>query len=61
MQKIFIKTFPVYGGKYLLRKAVHNWVEKFSQDVCKSQMAHDHVALLKLCSGWKSSFELTGG
>jgi hypothetical protein len=25
--------FPVYGGKCLSRKAVHNWVEKFSQGV----------------------------
>jgi hypothetical protein len=23
--------FPVYGGKCSSRKAVHNWVEKFSQ------------------------------
>jgi hypothetical protein len=23
--------FPVYGGKCLLRNAVHNWFEKFSQ------------------------------
>jgi hypothetical protein len=23
--------FPVHGGKGLSRKAVHNWVEKFSQ------------------------------
>jgi transposase len=23
--------FPVYGGKCLSRKAVHNWVKKFSQ------------------------------
>jgi hypothetical protein len=23
--------FPVYGGKCLSRKAVHNWVEKSSQ------------------------------
>jgi hypothetical protein len=22
---------PVYGGKFLSRKAVHNWVEKFPQ------------------------------
>jgi hypothetical protein len=22
------EMFPVYGGKCLLRKAVHNWVEK---------------------------------
>jgi hypothetical protein len=25
------EMFPVYGGKYLSRKAIHNWVEKFSQ------------------------------
>jgi hypothetical protein len=23
--------FPVYGGKCLMCKAVHNWVEKYSQ------------------------------
>jgi hypothetical protein len=26
------ETFPVYSGKCLLRKAVHNWVKKFSQE-----------------------------
>jgi hypothetical protein len=25
------EIFPVYGGKCLSRKAVHNWVEKFSE------------------------------
>jgi hypothetical protein len=25
------EIFPVYGGKFLSRKAVHNWVKKFSQ------------------------------
>jgi hypothetical protein len=25
------EKFPVYGGKCLSCKAVHNWVEKFSQ------------------------------
>jgi hypothetical protein len=25
------EMFPVYGGKCLSRKAVHNWVDKFSQ------------------------------
>jgi hypothetical protein len=25
------EIFPVYGGKCLMRKAVHNWAEKFSQ------------------------------
>jgi hypothetical protein len=27
---IHTEMFPVYGGKCLLHKAVHNWVEKFS-------------------------------
>jgi transposase len=27
--------FPVYGGKCLPCKAVHNWVEKFSQERSK--------------------------
>jgi hypothetical protein len=25
------ENFPVYGGKFLSRKAVHNWVENFSE------------------------------
>jgi hypothetical protein len=25
------EMFPVYGGKCLSRRTVHNWVEKFSQ------------------------------
>jgi hypothetical protein len=25
------EIIPVYGGKCLSRKAVHNWVEKFSE------------------------------
>jgi hypothetical protein len=28
---IYSEMFPVYGGKFLSRKAVHNCVEKFSQ------------------------------
>jgi hypothetical protein len=31
--------FPVYGGKCLSRKAVHSWVEKFSQG--RSEVADD--------------------
>jgi transposase len=31
--------FPVYGGKCLSRKAVHNWVEKFSEG--RSKFADD--------------------
>jgi hypothetical protein len=30
-KNIHKEIFPVYGGKCLSRKAVHNWVEKFSQ------------------------------
>jgi hypothetical protein len=33
------EIFPVYGGKCLSRKAVHNWVEKFSQG--RSKVADD--------------------
>jgi hypothetical protein len=29
------EVFPVYGGKCLLCKAVHNWVDKFSQGCLK--------------------------
>jgi hypothetical protein len=31
--------YPVYGGKCLSRKAVHNWVEEFSQG--RSKVADD--------------------
>jgi hypothetical protein len=30
-EDIHKEMFPVYGGKCLSHKAVHNWVEKFSQ------------------------------
>jgi hypothetical protein len=33
------EIFPVYGGKCLSRKAVHKWVEKFSQG--RSKVAGD--------------------
>jgi hypothetical protein len=40
MQRILIKQmFPVYGGKCLSRKAVHNWAEKFFQG--RSKVADD--------------------
>jgi transposase len=29
------EMFPIYGGKCLSHKAVHNWVEKFSQGCLK--------------------------
>jgi transposase len=33
------EIFPVYGWKCLLRKAVHRWIEKFSQG--RSKVADD--------------------
>jgi hypothetical protein len=55
------EIFPVYGGKCLSCKMVHKWVKKFSHGRSK---VTDQVALLrlrekKLCSRWKSWFELT--
>jgi hypothetical protein len=32
------EMYPVYGGKCLSLKAIHNWVHKFPQDVQKLQM-----------------------
>jgi hypothetical protein len=29
------EMFAVYGGKCLSRKAVHNWIEKFSEERSK--------------------------
>jgi hypothetical protein len=29
------EMFPVYGGKCLSRKTIHNWVEKFPQGLSK--------------------------
>jgi hypothetical protein len=38
-EDIYKEMFPVYGGKCLSRKEVHNWVEKFSQG--RSKVAED--------------------
>jgi hypothetical protein len=35
-KNIYEEIFPVYGGKCLSRKAVHSWVEKFSQGRSKN-------------------------
>jgi hypothetical protein len=32
------EMLPVYGGRCLPRKAVHNWAQKFLKDVRNSQM-----------------------
>jgi hypothetical protein len=36
---IHVEIFPVYSGKCLLRKAVHNWVDKITQG--RSKVTHD--------------------
>jgi hypothetical protein len=38
-------VFPVYGGKCLSRKAVHNWTEKFSQG--RSKVVDDELEVRK--------------
>jgi hypothetical protein len=46
MQKIFIKKCVLFtAGKCLSRKAVHNWVEKFSQG--RSKVADDETEVRK--------------
>jgi hypothetical protein len=37
------ELFAVYGWKYLLRKAVHNWVRNSVMDIRKSQMMPNQV------------------
>jgi hypothetical protein len=59
---IYKEMFPVYGGKYLSRKAVHNWVNKFSQGRSKvaddgrpdAEVAETTVKRL-LCCGFRST------
>jgi hypothetical protein len=54
--------FPVYGAKCLSRKAVYNWVEKFSQGRSKvadgaqpvAEVAEITVKIL-LCCGFRSA------
>jgi hypothetical protein len=50
------EIFPVYGGKCLLRKAFHNWIEKLSQGRSKvadysrsSEVAETTVKRLLRC------------
>jgi hypothetical protein len=40
---IFKVIFPVYGWDCLSRKAVNNWVQKFSKDVRKTQVMPHQV------------------
>jgi hypothetical protein len=46
LKRIFVKKmFPVYGGKCLSRKAVHNWAEEFSQG--RSKVIDDETEVRK--------------
>jgi hypothetical protein len=51
---IYKELFPVYGGKCLSRKAVPNWVEKFSQG--HSKVADDarsqKTSVLRVSTHW---------
>jgi hypothetical protein len=39
------EMFPVYGGKCLSRKAVHNWVDRFSEG--RSKVSDDETEARK--------------
>jgi hypothetical protein len=61
------EMFPVYGGKCLSRKTVHNWVAKFSQSRSKvaddarpgAEMAETTVKTL-LCCGFRHIGKVMG-
>jgi hypothetical protein len=57
------EMFSVYGGKCLSRKAVHNWVEKFSQGRSKvaddAGVAETTVKTL-LCCGFRRTGKAMG-
>jgi hypothetical protein len=61
---IHIEMFPVYGGKCLSRKAVDNWVKKFSQGRWKSrrgaEVAETTVKKRFLCWGFRRNGKVTG-
>jgi hypothetical protein len=60
------EIFPIYGGKCLSPKAVHNWVEKFFQR--RSKFANDARASAEvavtvrrlLCCGFRSNGKAMG-
>jgi hypothetical protein len=52
------EMFPVYGWKCLSRKAVHNWVEKFSQG--RSKLAGDETEVRKWLRQQSKDFYATG-
>jgi hypothetical protein len=40
---IYKEMFPVYGGKCLSRKTVHNWARNSHRDVRKWQMMPEQI------------------
>jgi thiamine kinase-like enzyme len=52
------EMFPVYGGKCLSRKAVLNWVEKFSQG--RSKVADDETEVRKWLRQQSKDFYAAG-
>jgi hypothetical protein len=65
MQRIFIKKCFLFtvGGKCLLPKAVHNWVENFSQE--RSKVADDDAEVAggfdALVNRWDKCISVGGG
>jgi hypothetical protein len=55
---ILKEVFPVYGGKCLSRKAVHNWVEKFSEGC--SKVADDEMEVWKWLRQQSKDFHAAG-
>jgi hypothetical protein len=61
------EMFPVYGGKCSSRKAVHNWVEKFSEgctnvtdDARPSAEVAETTVKRLLCCGFRRTSKAMG-
>jgi hypothetical protein len=54
------EMFPVYGGKWFSLKAVHNWVEKFTQGRSKVTPPGRLVEMATV-QRMEELFKLTGG
>jgi hypothetical protein len=50
------EMFPVYGEKCLTLKAVHNWIEKFSQGL--SKVADDALPGVEVTESSQKTFML---
>jgi phage terminase large subunit-like protein len=52
------EMFPLYGGKCLLRKAVHNWVKKYSQG--SSKVTDDEIEVRNFLKQESENFYAAG-